>query len=230
MISRLKINCVTWICLYCLLFLQKLVRRHILERSQNKMQYVVGSPDLDLDYLNFMCTHELILTNTSAEQIGLTVTIVNTLRELCNLVRHEIENEQHIPCVEIQAVQGARGRPIFNVQQDKLQALIDTQLPITCISKLLGVSEVTVYRWMVEFWISVSGSYSKMSDQEIDTLVSEIKAQMPHIGCRLVMGRLRSLGYRVEGSRMKAAMHSKWSWDSCWIDTVEAVLCGENTL
>ncbi|KAF3839049.1 hypothetical protein F7725_017766 [Dissostichus mawsoni] len=87
------------------------------------------------------------------------------------------------------------------------QALIDTQLPIPCVAKLLGVSEVTVFRRMAEFGISVSGSYSTMSDQELDMLVSEIKAQMPQIGYRLVMGRLRSLGHRVQWSRMKAAMH-----------------------
>ena len=118
-----------------------------------------------------------------------------------------MENEQHIPSVEIQAVQGARGRPKFLIQQDKLQALIDTQLPIPCVAKLLGVSEVTVFRRMAEFGISVSGSYSTMSDQELDMLVSEIKAQMPQIGYRLVLGRLRSLGHRVQWSRMKAAMH-----------------------
>ncbi len=60
---------------------------------------------------------------------------------------------------------------------------------------------------MAEFGISVAGSYSTMSDQELGTLVSEIKADMPHIGYRLVMGRLRSLGHRIQWSRVKAAMH-----------------------
>lgn len=141
-----------------------------------------------------------------ADQIDLPLDVVDGLRELCCLVRQNLENEQHTS-VEIQAVQGARGRPKFIIDQEKLQALIDSQLPIPCIAKLLGVSQATVFRRMAEFGISVAGSYSTMSDQELDTLVSEIKADMPHIGYRLVMGRLRSLGHRIQWSRVKAAMH-----------------------
>lgn len=69
-------------------------------------------PDSDLDYLNFMCTHELILIDTLAEQIELPVNTINALRKMCNLVRHQVENEHHIPSVssiEIQAVPGAKG-------------------------------------------------------------------------------------------------------------------------
>lgn len=85
--------------------------------------------------------------------------------------------------------------------------MLDTNLSVPCIAKLLGVSERTIFRRMAENGQSVSGCYSKMSDQELDTLVSGIKAQMPHSGYSLVMGRLRSLGHRVQWSRMKAAMH-----------------------
>lgn len=58
------------------------------------------------------------------------------------------------------------------------------------IANLLRVNEITVLCRM-------SGYYSEMSDQELDILVSDIKAQMTHIGYRLVMERLKSLGHRV---------------------------------
>lgn len=193
----------------CLLFPQNILTYHILEQLQSKMQYVFSRPDseLDLDYLDFMCTHELIIVDALAEHIELPVDIVNALREMRNLIRCQVDNEQQFPSVEIQTLQGARGRPKFVIQQGKLQALIDTQLPITCIAKLLGVSEVTVFCRMAEFGISVAGLYSSMSDQELDTLVSEIKAEMPYIGNRLVQGRLRSVGHRVQWMRVRAAMH-----------------------
>ncbi len=123
--------------MHCFLFQQNLLRHHILERLQTKLQYVISHPDLDLDYLNFMCTHELILADALAEQIELPLDVGDGLRELCCLVRRNMENEQHIPSVEIQAVQGARGRPKLIIEQEKLQALIDSQLPIPCIATLL---------------------------------------------------------------------------------------------
>ncbi|XP_059212948.1 uncharacterized protein LOC131991512 [Centropristis striata] len=188
---------------------QNVLARHILERLQSKLQDVFSRPDseLDLDYLDFMCTHELIIMDALADQVELPVDIVTSLREMRNLIRRQVENEQPFPSVEIQTVQGARGRPKFDIKPDQLQALIDTQLPITCIAKLLGVSQVTVFRRMAEFGISVAGSYSSMPDQELNSLVREIKAEMPHIGYRLVQGRLRSLGHRLQWNRVKAAMH-----------------------
>lgn len=81
--------------------------------------------------------------------------------------------------------------------------MLDIQLPIPCIAKLLAVSERTVFRRMREFELSVSESNSTMSDM----LVTSIKSQMPHVGYRLMMGRLRSLGHKIQWSRLRASMH-----------------------
>ncbi|XP_048010685.1 uncharacterized protein LOC125262115 [Megalobrama amblycephala] len=99
------------------------------------------------------------------------------------------------------------GRPKFTVENEKIKSLLDIQLPVPCIAKLLGVSESTVFRRMREFGLSVSDSYSTIGDQELDMLVTNIKSQMPHVGYRLMMGRLRSLGYKIQWSRLRASMH-----------------------
>ncbi|TKS69372.1 hypothetical protein D9C73_003436 [Collichthys lucidus] len=122
---------------------QNTLTRHVLERLQSKLRYVFSRPDseLDLDYLDFMCTHELIIMDALADQIELPV-IVSSLREMRNLIICEVENNQQFPCIEIQVVEGERGRPKFAINHDQLQALMDTQLPITCIAKLLGELDI----------------------------------------------------------------------------------------
>lgn len=121
------------------------------------------------------------------------------------------------------------GRPKFIIEKEKIKSLIDIQLPIPCIAKLLGVSERTVFRRMREFELSVSDSYSTMSDQELDMLVTDIKSQMPHVGYRLMMGRLRSLGHKIQQTESIYAQ-SGCSWGFCPHDRArlyseEEILC-----
>ncbi|CAK6963515.1 uncharacterized protein LOC128367698 [Scomber scombrus] len=62
-----------------------LLRQHILERLQTKLQNVISHPALDFDYVNFLCTHEFILVDALADQIDLPLDVVDGLRELCCL-------------------------------------------------------------------------------------------------------------------------------------------------
>lgn len=181
-----------------------------MNRLLNKLQYIVShsASGLDLDYLHFICTHELILIE-ALEQDVISECIVNTLRDLCILVREQVENETNKTLqIEVEAVAGVMGRPKFTIENEKIKSLQDIQLPIPCIAKLLGVSERTVFHRMREFGLSVSDSYSTMGYQELEMLVTNnIKSQMPHVGYRLMMGRLKSLGYKIQGSRLRASMH-----------------------
>lgn len=70
------------------------------------MEYVVSHPDVDLEYLHFMCTHELILTEALTEHIDLPLNILNSLRELCQIVRCQMQNEQTFPHVELETTRG----------------------------------------------------------------------------------------------------------------------------
>lgn len=124
---------------------------------------------------------------------------------LCTLVRGQVENETIQ--IELESVAGVMGRPKFILEKEKLRSLLDIRLPIPCIAKLLGVTERTVFGRMREFELSVSDSYSTMSDQELDMFVSNIKSEMPHVGYRLMMGSLRSSGHKIQWSRLRASMH-----------------------
>lgn len=141
-------------------------------------------------------THELILVDAVSEYVPLPVSIVTGMRQLCNVVCLQAENEEQ-PCIELQAGKGSKGRPKFQIQREK-QDMSNTQLPVPYIAQLQGVSERTLFRRFSVFRLSVRGSYSTVSDEELDNLVMAIIAQMPNVGYRLVMGGLKSLGHRIQ--------------------------------
>ncbi|CAL8242155.1 unnamed protein product [Merluccius merluccius] len=60
---------------------------------------------------------------------------------------------------------------------------------------------------MQEFGLSVRGSYSTVTDEEIDNIITAIKGQMPNAGYRMVQGHLVSMGLRIQWWRMMASMH-----------------------
>ncbi|XP_039866533.1 uncharacterized protein LOC120720812 [Simochromis diagramma] len=97
------------------------------------------------------------------------------------------------------------GRPKLYVSKDHLKDLIKMDLSVPCISKLLGISQKTVRRRMEEWGLSITATYSSLSDDETDNLIAAIKQESKNLGYRMVKGRLRALGHRVQWNRV---------WDS----------------
>ena len=60
---------------------------------------------------------------------------------------------------------------------------------------------------MSEYGLSISALYSNVSDQELDSLVLEIKAQFPNCGYRMTQGHLAHKGHRIPQSRVRETMH-----------------------
>lgn len=99
------------------------------------------------------------------------------------------------------------GRPKIVIEVEKLKSLLDTHLALSCIAKCLGISKRTLFHRMQEFGLSVRTSYSIVTDEELDSIISGIKAQMPNAGYRMVWGHLISMGLRIQWRRMMASMH-----------------------
>ena len=96
------------------------------------------------------------------------------------------------------------------VDEQRMKEMLDVQLPVPCIATLMGVSRRTIYRRMKENELSVREMYSRITDAELDNLVSSIKSDLPNAGYRMVKGRLESLGHtvhRVQWRRVAACMH-----------------------
>ncbi|XP_041854853.1 uncharacterized protein LOC121648663 [Melanotaenia boesemani] len=111
------------------------------------------------------------------------------------------------PAIIVDRIASARGRPRLSISNDHLQDLIEMDLSVSCISKILGVSVKTIHRRMREWGLSIRDTYSSVSDDELDSLVSTIKQQSRNLGHRIVKGRLRALGHRVQWTRVWDSMH-----------------------
>ncbi|XP_069369670.1 uncharacterized protein [Paralichthys olivaceus] len=99
------------------------------------------------------------------------------------------------------------GRPKLVVSRDHLEDLIEMELSVPCISKMLGISNQTVRRRMQQWGLTIKESCSKITDDELDSLVSAIKADSPNLGQKMMKERLKALGHRVQMSRVCESLH-----------------------
>ncbi|XP_063736042.1 uncharacterized protein LOC134862182 isoform X1 [Eleginops maclovinus] len=95
----------------------------------------------------------------------------------------------------------------MTISSDYLSKLLELNLSVPCIAKLLGVSRRTVYRRMAESDLSVKALYSPMTDEELDECVREIKSRQPNSGYRMMKTLLQARGLRVQYNRVRASMH-----------------------
>ncbi|XP_062849133.1 uncharacterized protein LOC134311422 isoform X2 [Trichomycterus rosablanca] len=131
--------------------------------------------------------------------------VLEGLHNLITLINTELD--QRRTTILVDAVDGARGRPKLCVSKDHLEHLLEIGLAVPNICKLLGVSQKTIRRRMTEWNLSVRDSYSQVSDEELDSLVLAVKKDSPNLGHRMVKGRLKALGYKVQWTRVWDSMH-----------------------
>ena len=99
----------------------------------------------------------------------------------------------------------SRGRPRFSVSKEQLLYLSSLSFSWTDISHMLGISRMTVYRRRIEYGLSRDTS-NNLSDEQLHTILREIKAGKPDLGEVIVMGQIHGLGYRVTRDRLRQAL------------------------
>ncbi|XP_036412609.1 uncharacterized protein LOC118797378 [Colossoma macropomum] len=177
---------------------------HLLERLHTRLLSWLDRVPLDIDYLEFVCSQELVLLSSVSAQVDVPQDVYNALAEVhqmaCDLNNKEI-------CITIEHEKGMNGRPKIGLSEDYTSQLLSLGLPVTCIARLLGVSRFTVHRRMAEWGLSVRASYSILTDEELDSLVSTVHARNPNAGYRMMMGLLRAQGHWVQWERVRSSMH-----------------------
>lgn len=109
---------------------------------------------------------------------------------------------QYVPPVIRHA---GRGRPKFHVTKEQLQYLRSLSFSWTAIAKMLSISRMTLYRRRVEYEM-LDDQQSSISNQQLVESVQQILTEHPHVGQSFILGRLRSLGYRVCRERVRQAI------------------------
>lgn len=100
--------------------------------------------------------------------------VMQCLSHLCSVLSNRLDMRR-TSSVVVSEIAGPTGRPKLIVSEQHLRHLIELGLTVPCISKLLGMSTRTVERRMHEFGITVRGTYSHLTDEELDNLVVTIK-------------------------------------------------------
>ena len=101
---------------------------------------------------------------------------------------------------------GRRGRLSLNISVDQLEFLLDIQCSVRQMATMLGCSERTVHRRLREASLSVSRSFSDISDQDLKAAVADINRDFPRHGYRLVTAHLHSRGIRVPRRRVRECL------------------------
>ena len=62
---------------------------------------------------------------------------------------------------------------------EQLTMLIEHRFSVPQIAEMFGVSVSTLRRRMTEYGLSISATYSSISDEDLDALVDEIQVMFP---------------------------------------------------
>lgn len=99
----------------------------------------------------------------------------------------------------------AAGRPRFHITQEQLLYLRSLSFSWSDISRLLGISRMSLYSRRAEFGMLSEPSQST-SDHNLVQVVEELWRELPDIGQSIVAGRLRALGIQAPRQQIREAI------------------------
>ncbi len=99
-----------------------------------------------------------------------------------------------------------QGRPRFAVTIDQLKYLRSLSFSWIRISRMLGISRMTLYRRHQQFNVLHDHGGITIQYQELVEILQQMRAEHPYLGEVMVLGRLRSLGYAVCRRQLRLAI------------------------
>ena len=99
------------------------------------------------------------------------------------------------------------GRPKILISVPALSLFRREGFSFIDIARIMGVSTKTIQRRRSELNIPDDLTYSNISDLELDNLLRTIRLQQPSSGQQMLMGALRSLGFRIHRERLRDSLH-----------------------
>ena len=94
----------------------------------------------------------------------------------------------------------------MNISPEHIEFLLERRFTVAQISRLIGVSLHTIELRMAEFGLTVTATYTTMSDEQLDTTILEIMTAFPNTGNKRMTGYLRSRGMRIQQYRIRESM------------------------
>lgn len=177
---------------------------NLLDRLYIRISNCLDRAPLDMDYLEFICSQELVVLSALSNQLQIPQAVYDALTEVHRLVSVQNVKEK---CITVSLERGNSGCPRVIVSKEYVNELLNMGLSVKCIANFVGVSRWTLQRRMNDWGFSVRGLYSNLTDDELDVLISDIHNSNPHAGYRMMLGLLRAQGHRVQWQRVRASMH-----------------------
>ena len=104
--------------------------------------------------------------------------------------------ELRTKCIKYGDVKPAAADGEFLIPKETLEGLIDIGCTVADMSKMLNVSESTLYRRMRKYNLSKT-DFTNLSDNSLDEIVSSATSQYPHNGESMLREILRHQGIKV---------------------------------
>ena len=102
---------------------------------------------------------------------------------------------------------GRPGRPRFEISEAVLLELRSYGFTWKQVADMLLVSRWTIRRRVVEYGLQETTGFSALSDEQIDFYVKQfIEEHGNLVGCSMVQGFLKSLGFRLQHRRVRASI------------------------
>ena len=96
--------------------------------------------------------------------------------------------------------------PVFEIPWSVLDCYLEQNLKIEEISKILSVSESTIYRRMRQYGLSKM-EFSDVSPGDLDQVVSDITKEFPHSGEGLIKQILLTKNIKVQRWQLCESLH-----------------------
>jgi hypothetical protein len=158
----------------------------------------------ELDTLRFRLDWIINMMTRSACSLQIDNELLQTLIHAANLLGEADKDIYH--CYRIGRIfSGERGRPKYNISREQLELYLHYGFSLSKISEMLFVSTKTVSRRIEEFNIK-SMAFSDLSNEDLDTVVSEIMREFPNCGSKRMSGFLLARGLRIQQARVREAL------------------------
>ncbi len=103
---------------------------------------------------------------------------------------------------------GKHGQPQLDIDLDTVDELQGQGASLTSIAMAMGVTTRTIYNHMQAAGRTTTCcSFTQMSNEDLDDLVSEMTLNFPFVGIRIIQGHLEARGIHLPYNRIRESLH-----------------------
>ena len=186
--------------------LKKAVLQFVQTTCLELLHIELDSTDDISDYLQYKADYASNLANQASVIAEIPCNILHLLNSICKDLQALTADKTAEEEVCDRKHEGKVGKSSYNVAKTTLDYYLSNCFTLCKIAALLNISESTVKRRMKLYGLSVTDTYSNLTDAELDQLVSDILLEFPNTGYRGMLGHLSQKGIRVVERRVRNAM------------------------